>query len=160
MPDSAPARAAVLDLLSLLTGVQGRLAAAPVRRGMPDRLAGWRAVLTDKSADAFPRQLAHKLRAARAAVAPVRDALRAARGGGLYPAESAPIAAAIATEYVMLIAAEVLNRMDGKCPVDRWPDVVPMPPARSGCLPSCRHLQEFASLRCSARLLPAADATV
>jgi hypothetical protein len=101
----------VLDLLGLLTGVRDRVAAAPVRRGKPDRLAVWREVLGNQSADAFARQLAVRLRAAKAQVSPVREALRAARAGGLYPAEAAPVAAATATEYVLVVAAEALNRL-------------------------------------------------
>ena len=116
-------RSSVLSLLGLLTGVRDRLAAAPVRRGKPDRLAVWRDVLGDRSADAFPRQLAVRLRAARAQVSPVRDALRAARAGGLYPAEAAPVAAATATEYVLVVAAGVLDRLaDGlpRSPTRTW----------------------------------------
>jgi hypothetical protein len=116
MPGSAAARAAVLDLLGLLAGVRDRLAHAPVRRGKPDRLAVWRAVVADRSAAAFPRQLAHQLRAARERVAPVRDALRAAGTGGLYPSEAAPLQAATATEYVLAVAAEVLARLDEGLP--------------------------------------------
>ena len=83
MPDTSAARAAVLDLLGLLAGVRDRLDRAPVRRGRPATLEVWRDIPTDKSADAFPRQLAHRLRATRQLVAPARDALRAVRPGGL-----------------------------------------------------------------------------
>jgi hypothetical protein len=71
----------------------------------------WREVLADQSAAAFPRQVAHQLRAAREQVASLRDALRAARGGGLYPSETAPRQAATATEFVLVVAAEVLDRL-------------------------------------------------
>ena len=76
----------------------------------------WRDILGDRSADNFPRQLAHRLRAAREHVAPVRDALRATRGGALYPSADAGMAAATATEYVLLVAAEVLGRLDEGLP--------------------------------------------
>ena len=56
------------------------------------------------------------MRAAKALVAPVVDALRAARCGGLYPAESASISAATATEVVLVVAAEVLDRLDEGLP--------------------------------------------
>jgi hypothetical protein len=49
-------------------------------------------------------------------VAPVRNALGAARGGGLYPAESAPIVAAAVTEFVLVAVAEVLDRLDERLP--------------------------------------------
>jgi hypothetical protein len=116
MPNLPAARAAVLDLLGLLTGVRGRLDAAPVRRVKPDRLAVWREVLGDRSADAFPRQLAHRLRAAREHLAPARDALRALRPGALYPSADAGLGAATAAEYVMVVAAEVLARLDEGLP--------------------------------------------
>ena len=116
MPDSAAARAAVLDLLGLLTGVRDRLGRAPARRGKPATLAIWRGILTDKSATAFPRQVAHQLRAAKERVAPVRDALGAARAGGPYPSDTAPVQAATATEYVLAVAAEVLARLDEGLP--------------------------------------------
>src|SRR3954447_20954235 len=103
------AGAAVPDLLGLLTGVRARSARAPVRRGKPARPEVWRDILADRSADAFPRQLAHRLRAAREHLAPVRDALRATRGGALYPSADAGLAAATAAEYVLLVAAEVLD---------------------------------------------------
>ena len=115
MPDSA-APAAVLDLLGLLTGVRGRLEHAPVRRGKPATLQVWRDILTDKSTAAFPRQLAHQLRAAKERVAPVRDALRAARAGGPYPSDAASLQAATATEYMLAVAAEVLDRLDDGLP--------------------------------------------
>ena len=111
MPDPAAAQAAVLDLLGLLAGVRDRLDRAPVRRGRPATLAVWRDILTDKSAAAFPRQVAHQLRAAKGQVAPLRDALRAARPGGPYPSDAIPLQAATATEYVLLVAAEVLDRL-------------------------------------------------
>ena len=116
-------RAAVLDLLGLLTGVRDRLAAAPVRRGRPARPEVWRAVLGDRSADAFSNQLAVRLRAAKARASPIRDALRAARVGGLYPFEAAPVAAATVAEYVPVVAAEVLARLaDGlaRAPTRNW----------------------------------------
>jgi hypothetical protein len=116
MPDPAAARTAVLDLLGLLAGVRDRLAHAPVRRGKSDRPAVWRAVLTDKTAAAFPRQVAHLLRATKEAVAPVRDALRAARAGGPYPSGAAPLQAATAIEYVLAVAAEALARLDEGLP--------------------------------------------
>jgi hypothetical protein len=110
------ARAAVLDLLGLLTGVRDRLDRAPVRRGKPARPEVWRDILGDRSADNFPRQLAHKLRAAREQLAPDRDALGATRAGALYPAADAGPAAATATEFVLLIAADVLGRLDEGLP--------------------------------------------
>jgi hypothetical protein len=113
----------VLDLLGLLTGVRDWVAAAPVRRGKPDRLAVWRDVLGDRSADAFPRQLAVRLRAAKAQVSPIREVLWASRLGGLYPAEAATVAAATATEYVLVVAAGVLDRLaDGlpRAPTRDW----------------------------------------
>ena len=110
------ARTAVLDLLGLLTGVRDRLDRAPVRRGKPARPEVWRDILGDRSADNFPRQLAHKLRAAREQLAPVRDALRATRAGALYPSADAGLAAATAAEYVLLVAAEVLGRLDEGLP--------------------------------------------
>jgi hypothetical protein len=117
MPTStAAARAAVLDLLGLLAGVRDRLDQAPVRRGKPARPEVWRAVLGDKSADAFPRRLAHGLRAARERVAPVRDDLRATRTGGPYPSAAAAVQAATATEYVLAVGAEVLDRLDEGLP--------------------------------------------
>ena len=115
MPDRA-ARAAVLGLLGLLAGVRDRVGRAPVRRGRPVTLAVWRGILTDKSADALPRQVAHLLRATKEAVAPVRDALRAARAGGPYPSDTVPLQAATATEYVLVVAAEVLDRLDEGLP--------------------------------------------
>jgi hypothetical protein len=117
MPNpTATAHAAVLDLLGLLTGVRDRLGRAPVRRGRPARLAVWRDILADRSADNFPRQLAHRVRAAREQLAPVRDALRAIRPGALYPSADAGLAAGTATEYVLLVAAEVLDRLDKGLP--------------------------------------------
>jgi hypothetical protein len=116
------ARTAVLDLLGLLTGVRDRLDRAPVRRGKPARLEVWRGILGDRSADNFPRQVAHKLRAARAELAPVRDGLRATRAGALYPSADAGLAAATVTEFVLLVAAEVLGRLD---------EGLPRPPTRS-----------------------------
>jgi hypothetical protein len=110
------ARAAVLGLLSLIVAVRDRLDRAPVRRGKPVRLEVWRDILTDKSAAAFPRQLAHKLRAAREQVALFRDALRAARPDGPYPSPTAPVQAATAAEYVLAVAAEVLDRLDEGLP--------------------------------------------
>ena len=110
------ARAAVLDLLGLLTGVRDRSGRAPVRRGKPVRLEVWRDILGDRSADNFPRQLAHRLRAAREKLAPVRDALQATRGGALYPSADAGLAAATAAEYVLLVAAEVNGRLDEGLP--------------------------------------------
>jgi hypothetical protein len=109
-------RDAVLDLLSLIVAVRDRLDRAPVRRGKPARLAVWREILTDRSAAAFPRQLAHKLRAAREQVAPVRDALGAARTAGPYPSADAPVQAATAAEYVLAVAAGVLDRLDEGLP--------------------------------------------
>jgi hypothetical protein len=109
-------RAAVLDLFGLLVTVRDRLDRAPVRRGKPARLAVWREILTDRSAAAFPRQLAHKLRATREQIAPVRDALRAARPDGPYPSATAPVQAATAAEYVLAVAAEVLDRLDEGLP--------------------------------------------
>ena len=111
MPDLTAARTAVRDLLGLLAGVRDRLAHAPVRRGKADRVGVWRAVLSDRSAAAFPRQLAHRLRATRERVAPVLDALRAVRVGGPYPSDAARLQAGTATEYVPLVAAEVLDRL-------------------------------------------------
>jgi hypothetical protein len=111
-----PARTAVLDLLGLLTGVRERLDRAPVRRGKPARPEVWRDILGDRSADNFPRQLAHRLRAVRQQIAPVRDALRATRAGALYPADDAGLAAATAAEFVLLVAAEVLGRLDEGLP--------------------------------------------
>jgi hypothetical protein len=122
MPNVTAARAAVLDLLSLLTGVRDRLDRAPVRRGKPARLVVWREVLGDRSADAFPRQLAHRLRAAKAQFAPVLDTLRAARTDGPYPAGDAPVQAATAAGYVLVVAAGVLDRLD---------EGLPRAPARS-----------------------------
>ena len=110
------ARAAVLDLLGLLTGVRDRFDRAPVLRGKPARPEVWRDILADRSADNFPRQLAHRLRAAREQLAPVRDALRATRAGALYPAAGAGLAAATAAEYVLLVAAEVLAWLDEGLP--------------------------------------------
>jgi hypothetical protein len=110
------ARAAVVDLLGLLVGVRDRLDRAPVRRGKPARPEVWRDILGDRSADSFPRQLAHRLRAAREHLAPVRDALRATRGGALYPAAEAGLVAATAAEYVLSVAAEVLDRLDEGLP--------------------------------------------
>jgi hypothetical protein len=121
-PDLPAARAAVLDVLGLFVGVRDRLDRAPVRRGKPARLAVWRDVLTDRSAAAFPRQLAYKLRAARAHVAPVRESLRAARTGGPHPSATAPVQAA-AAEFVLLVAAEVLDRLDeglSRSPTRSW----------------------------------------
>jgi hypothetical protein len=106
------ARTAVLDLLGLLVAVRDRLDRAPVRRGKPARLAVWREILTDRSAGAFPRQLAYNLRTAGEQVAPVRDALRAARPEGPYPSPTGPVQAATAAEYVLAVAAEVLDRLD------------------------------------------------
>jgi hypothetical protein len=74
--------------------------------GHPDR----------QSAAALPRQLAYKLRAAREQVAPVRDALRAARPIGPYPSAAAPVQAATAADYVLAVAAEVVNRLDEGLP--------------------------------------------
>ena len=105
------ARAAVLDLLGLLVAVRDRLDRAPVRRGQPARPEVWRDVLTDRSATAFTRRLAHWLRAAREHVAPVRDELRAARPDDPYPSAAAPVQAATAAEFVLLVAAEVLDRL-------------------------------------------------
>ena len=116
MPNLTPARAAALDLLGLLTGVRDRLDRAPVRRGKPARAEVWRDILGDRSADNFPRQLAHRLRAAREKLAPVRDALQATRGGALYPSADAGLAAATATEFVLAVAAEVLGRLDEGLP--------------------------------------------
>jgi hypothetical protein len=116
MPNLPAARAAALDLLGLLTGVRDRLNRAQVRRGKPARLAVWREVLGDRSADAFPRQLAHGLRAAKAQVAPVLDALRAARTDGPYPAGDAPVQAATAAGYVLAVAAEMVDRLNGGLP--------------------------------------------
>jgi hypothetical protein len=110
------AHVAVLALLGLLASVRDRLHRAPVRRGKPARREAWRAVLADKSADAFPRQLAHKLRAVREHVAPERDALRAARPEGPYPTAAAPVQAVTAAEYVLAVAAEVLDRLDEGLP--------------------------------------------
>jgi hypothetical protein len=56
-------------------------------------------------------------------VAPVRDTLPAARKGGLYPSEAAPVQATTATEYVLSVTAEVLARLD---------DGLPRPPTRTG----------------------------
>jgi hypothetical protein len=112
MPNLTAARAVVLDL----PGVRDQLGQAPVRRGKPARPEVWRDILADRSADAFPRQLAHRLRAAREQVPPVRDALRATRGGALYPSADAGPAAATAAEYVLLVAAEVLGRLDEGLP--------------------------------------------
>ena len=109
---SEPTRSAALDLLGLLAGVRDRLDRAPVRRGKPARLEVWRDILTDKSADAFPRQLAHRLRAAREHLAPVRDALRGGRTDGPYPSPTAPIQAPTAAEYVLTLVAEILDRLD------------------------------------------------
>jgi len=109
MPNLPAARAAVLGLL---TDVRDRLDRAPVRRGKPARLAVWREILTDRSAAAFPRQLARQLRAAREQVAPVRDALRAARPDGPCLSADAPVQAATASEYVLVLAAEVLDRLN------------------------------------------------
>jgi hypothetical protein len=117
------ARAAVLDLLGLLTGVRDRLDRAPVRRGKPARPEVWRDILADKSATNFPRQLAHQLRAAREHLAPVRDFLRALRAGALYPSAEAGLAAATAAEYVLQVAAEVLDRLDEglpRAPIRSW----------------------------------------
>jgi hypothetical protein len=96
--------------------VRDRLDRAPVRRGKPARLAVRRDILADRSADNFPRQLAHRLRAAREKLAPVRDALQATRGGALYPSADAGRAAATAAEYVLLVAAEALARLDEGLP--------------------------------------------
>jgi hypothetical protein len=117
MPIStAAARAAVLDLLGLLAAVRDRLDRAPVRRGRPDRLGVWRAVLGDRSADAFARRLAYALRAAKERVAPFRDALGAVHTGGPYPSDAATVQAATATEYALAVAAEVLARLDEGLP--------------------------------------------
>ena len=79
MLDATAARAAVRDLLALLAGVRDRLDRAPVRRGKLARVVMWREGLSDRTADAFPGQLAHKLRAAWERGAPVRDV--AGQGG-------------------------------------------------------------------------------
>jgi hypothetical protein len=124
MPISTAApRAAVLDLLGLLAGVRDQLDLAPVRRGRPDRLGVWRAVLGDRSADAFPRRLAYALRAVKERVASVRDALRATCAGGPYPSADAPVQAATTTEYVLAVAAEVRDRLDEglpRAPTRNW----------------------------------------
>ena len=84
----------------------------------------WRDILADPSADAFPRQLAHRLRAAREHLAPARDALRASRGESLYPSADAVLAVATAAEYVLRVAAAVLGRLDEglpRAPARSWP---------------------------------------
>jgi hypothetical protein len=116
MPDLTAARSAVLDLFGLLVTVRDRLDRAPVRRGKPARLAVWREILTDRSAAAFPRQLAYKERAAREQIALVRDALRAARIDGPYPSADAPVPAATVAEYVLAVSTEVLDRLDEGLP--------------------------------------------
>jgi len=56
------------------------------------------------------------MRAGKALVAPVVDAVRSARSSGLYPLESASISAATATEFVLVVAAEALDRLDEGLP--------------------------------------------
>jgi hypothetical protein len=116
IPNWTAAHASVLGLLALIVAVRDRLDRAPVRRGKPARLEVWRDILTDKSAAAFPRQLAHKLRATKEQVAPVRDALRTAQPDGPYPSPTAQVQAATASEYVLAVAAEVLDRLNEGLP--------------------------------------------
>jgi hypothetical protein len=118
---AAAARDAVLAVLGLLEGVRDRVDQAPVRRGKPARMEAWRAVLGDRTADAFPRRLAAAVRVAKERVGPVLDILRAARAGrpfSLGGVEGAPTAA----EYVIRQAEEVTARMT---------DGLPAAPART-----------------------------
>jgi hypothetical protein len=116
MPDSAEeARAAVLAVLGLLEGVRDRVAQAPIRRGKPARLEVWRAVLADRTSNAFPRRLAAAVRGAKERVGPVLDTLRAGRAGRPFSVggrEAAPTAA----EYVIRQAEEVTARISDGLP--------------------------------------------
>jgi len=105
------ARAAVRDLLGFLRGIGERLDRAPVRRGRPAPTEVWRALLADRSADAFPGHLGTLLRVARERVGPLRPALRGARPAGPYPATAAGIQAHTAAEFVLAVAAEMRDRI-------------------------------------------------
>jgi hypothetical protein len=105
------ARSAVLDLLGLLREASRRIDQAPVRRGRPATTEVWRALLADRSADAFPRRLGTLLRVARERVGPLRPALRAGRRSSPYPATAAGVQAHTAAEFVLAVAEQMRDRI-------------------------------------------------